>query len=224
MFLVRAVRLIASLLILVAALNAEILSGVLLSNEHGPSGDGAGLVRIATTFGVSEIQYVDPLSVRFANQSCRDIGARWKANVAMTGPGRGRLLSVECDGESDRAIRSAWRTAYEFLNFVAERNTEKARAMRGARWRGSHSRSSPQTIEMVDLRGYENYGRGECLVVNGEGPESIVIDISENCLARFEEQPATVRLIVTQSPQSNWEIDRVLIMAPVRKLSDDGEH
>lgn len=218
--LTRSLILAAALVTTSFPLGGTDLRGVLYSEEQGISAAGAGSIRLATAEGIFNLSYIKPLRSNFANSACANMGALWTASVKLTQPGQGTLLEVTCAGAADTPVRSAWATATRYLDYAAEGRFQEAKEMRSAKWLSNHT--SIDTA--IDLSGYRQYGRGQCLMIDSiDDSSSILIDISQNCFPRYDGQLANIRLVMTKGRgPTYWSVDRILVFSVPRMITDDG--
>ena len=200
------------------------LKGVVYSSEQGISGRGSGTIRFATVDGVLELAYKKPLTASFKKAECNNIGAVWTIWATVVAPGQGSIDRAECDGQTDDQVTAAWLLTTRYLNGIADGRQIEALGMRTRALQNEPAGTEAQEITDIDLSGFKEYGRGQCLTVSRvDDANRILIDISQNCFPRFKGDAAQVRFVLAKGPgAAPWLIDHILVFSVPRLLLDIG--
>jgi hypothetical protein len=162
------------------------LSGTVYSDHSGPSGNGTGIVTLATSTGLISIHYQKPIHQDFLGDNCRHLGALWTVRTApWTARPEQKSLEMEelvrarCNGRVDVPVHSAWLAT---LNYIKEAAHHAGHEL-GFR----PNRFGPINVNMdginVDVSGYLNFpGNGMCLEVKERvSKATVVIESSADC-------------------------------------------
>jgi hypothetical protein len=193
---------IVALTVLAGALcSAESMTGVVLSNHGGPTGDASGTIDIATGGHVRILNYDRSLQRHFSAESCADIGdigAIWTVKTRSLTDGGLYAESAACDGGVEKKAHDSWLVVREYLAAGNARPVARPQLF-SARWR-----SSPQGQEYereagrLDLSAYRLFGNsGLCVDVVDIGNSGVVrLRAGADCHLTISEEPVDLIFVV----------------------------
>jgi hypothetical protein len=177
-------------------------NGILYSDESGPSGKGAGEIRLYVNLKVFEIHYRKPFSNEFAGPICYEPGAIWTVNTRSDADSNLEIVSATCAGQVDHTVHDAWLLVKSFLSELPL-NAGKAVEMLSKKWQRSEEFHATQgMIATLRLDDYATFGRGgRCLAVISVTREgSVSVSAGDNCYLHSDHGPTTMRVEVARVP------------------------
>jgi hypothetical protein len=191
---------------------AEMLNGILYSDQSGPSGRGSGQVEIAVQDRIYEVRYRKPIAGRFSESRCQEPGAVWSINVSGNASVGFRMLNAACDGHVDPLIHGAWLTVKGFLSDLpggSDRAIETiAKGLRGK----EDFHDIEAKIKELRTDSYNKFGsEGRCLaVVSKPEEDSVEIEAADDCYLNLGDHPVSLRFRVSRiSTKTGWVITEI---------------
>jgi hypothetical protein len=169
--------------------------GTVFSNESGISGSGTGIARVESATRSHIIHYQKPISGRFKNRSCWNIGSIWEVRSADNGAGDEELISADCEGAVDKDVSAAWSLVVSFLR---DYGTQKPAA------------AGVPLIRGLQLDTYKAFGRaGNCLEVVKRDPNQITIGAPNGrCMISFDEQSVSLLFTISRI-RGRWALSNI---------------
>jgi len=195
-------RLVYVAMLAVGQMSASELTGVLYSNESGPSGGGTGRIRILADGSVREMSYQKPFPREFASAVCNDPGAVWNVTYTRIANGGEKIQHVRCDGKADPAVHGAWTLVDRVLRLLGKRGrlpeTLFAPSLRGT----DRLRSMMASLQSLNLDGYEQFGAGgHCLrVASASDTGHVVVSAASDCYITSKGATVSVTFNVLGGP------------------------
>jgi hypothetical protein len=168
-------------------------------------GSDGGLVRIATSKCLFDLDYSRGYPRGFSAGSCRDIGARWVVDAEITHPGRGVLRSARCTGQMDESIHTAWLLAARYLGLLSTKSYEAASKLMSDRTGAVFGATDPRDLDAgaFTLLG----GHGMCMSVSVKDDEDhVVLRAEEGCGIKREGKPVHVLVHMINEGGHGWRV------------------
>jgi hypothetical protein len=195
-------RLLCALLAAAGISQATELTGVLFSDQGGPSGRGTGRVRLFSAGSVREIQYQKPYVQDFSDSNCNEPGAIWGVTVVRAPDGRQQLQRARCEGKVDASVHNAWLLVVRVLGLLGS-GTPLPEELFAPSLRGTpRLRSIEATLRSVSAEDYGLFGRaGLCLrIASASGPNGVIVSAADDCFLAVAGKPVAIRF-TTSSPR-----------------------
>jgi hypothetical protein len=188
------------------------LTGVLYSNQSGPSASGTGEVILAVGKHAYHLEYQKPIEMEFSSSSCQTAGSIWTVDAVLDGDYEGRLLRAKCAGQKDISVFNAVGVVERYFDSLERGRLSEAYGLLTRDYQGRISfEAFVVDAKRFDLALYRAHRQGQCLEISKTSP-SMQVRAGPDCLIRHDSEVSTLEFVITTlHPGGRTEISEVIV-------------